>query len=57
MFLESRTPGKASVLIKIRNGAKLPPQNLAGITHMVASAVEGLAPGIRLRSPTCMAIF
>lgn len=44
VFLESRTPGKASVLIKIRNGAKLPPQNLAGITHMVASAVEGLAP-------------
>jgi flagellar M-ring protein FliF len=44
VFLESRTPGKASVLVKIRNGAKLPPQNLAGITHMVASAVEGLAP-------------
>jgi flagellar M-ring protein FliF len=44
VFLESRTPGKASVLVKIRNGAKLPTQNLAGITHMVASAVEGLAP-------------
>ncbi len=44
VFLESKTPGKASVLVKIRNGANLPPQNLAGITHMVASAVEGLAP-------------
>jgi flagellar M-ring protein FliF len=44
VFLESRTPGKASVLLKLRNGAKLPQQNLAGITHMVASAVEGLAP-------------
>lgn len=44
VFLESRTPGKASVLLKLRNGAKLPQQNLQGITHMVASAVEGLTP-------------
>src|SRR3954447_190306 len=44
VFLESRTPGKASVLLKLRNGAKLPQQSLAGITHMVASAVEGLTP-------------
>ena len=44
VFLESRTAGKASVLLKLRSGAKLPAQNLAGITHMVASAVEGLTP-------------
>ncbi len=44
VFLESRTPGKASVLLKIRNGAKLPQQNILGIAHMVASAVEGLTP-------------
>jgi flagellar M-ring protein FliF len=44
VFLESRTPGKASVLLKLRNGAKLPQQNILGISHMVASAVEGLTP-------------
>jgi flagellar M-ring protein FliF len=44
VFLESRTPGKASVLLRLRSGAKLPAQNLAGIAHMVASAVEGLTP-------------
>lgn len=44
VFLESRTPGKASVLLKLRSGAKLSAQNVSGISHMVASAVEGLAP-------------
>ncbi|HYP06096.1 MAG TPA: flagellar basal-body MS-ring/collar protein FliF, partial [Bryobacteraceae bacterium] len=44
VFLESRTPGKASVLLKLRRGAKLPAQNLTGIAHMVASAVDGLTP-------------
>lgn len=45
VFLESRTPGKASVLLKLKNGARLAPQNIAGITHIVASAIEGLTPG------------
>jgi flagellar M-ring protein FliF len=44
VFLESRTPGKASVLLKLRPGAKLTPQNVTGITHMVASAADGLSP-------------
>src|SRR5262245_6822952 len=44
VFLESRTPGKASVLLKLRIGAKLPQQNVIGIAHMVASAVDGLSP-------------
>jgi flagellar M-ring protein FliF len=44
VFLESRTPAKASVLIRLRAGARLEPQNIAAITHLVASAVEGLAP-------------
>ncbi|HYI96070.1 MAG TPA: flagellar basal-body MS-ring/collar protein FliF [Bryobacteraceae bacterium] len=43
VFLESRTTGKASVLLKLRNGAKLSPQQVTGISHMVASAVDGLA--------------
>ncbi len=44
VFLDSRQPGKASVLLKIRVGARLSPQNVAAITNLVASAVEGLAP-------------
>jgi flagellar M-ring protein FliF len=44
VFLESKTPGKASVLLKLRNQTKLSRQNVSGIAHMVASAVEGLAP-------------
>ena len=43
VFLESRTTGKASVLLKLRNGAKLSPQQVTGISHMVASAVDGLS--------------
>src|SRR5579871_1359023 len=44
IFLESRQPAKASVLVKLRAGAKLSPQNVAAICQLTASAVEGLAP-------------
>jgi flagellar M-ring protein FliF len=44
VFLEAQQPAKASVLVKIRPGARLAPQNVVAITHLVASAVEGLAP-------------
>lgn len=44
VFLESREPAKASVLLKVRNGAVLAPANVAAITHLVASAVDGLLP-------------
>ncbi len=44
VFLESRRPAKASVLLKLRPGVKLPGQNVVAITHLVASAVEGLTP-------------
>ena len=44
VFLDSRQPGKASVLLKLRVGARLTPQNVSAITNLVASAVEGLAP-------------
>ncbi len=44
VFLESRQPAKASVMVKLRPGAKLAPANVAAICHLVASAVEGLAP-------------
>ncbi len=44
VFLEARQPAKASVLVKIRPGASLPDSAVPAITHLIASAVEGLAP-------------
>lgn len=44
IFLESRLPAKASVLVKLKPGAKLSPQNVAAICQLTASAVEGLLP-------------
>ena len=44
VFLDSREPAKASVLIDLRAGARLSEQNVLAITNLVASAVEGLSP-------------
>jgi flagellar M-ring protein FliF len=44
VFLEAQQPAKASVLVKVRAGSRLAPQNVTAISHLVASAVEGLAP-------------
>ena len=44
VFLEAQQPAKASVLVKIRPGAHISPQNVQAIDHLVASAVEGLVP-------------
>ena len=44
VFIESRMPAKASVLISLRSGAQLAPANVTAITHLVASAVDGLHP-------------
>jgi flagellar M-ring protein FliF len=44
VFLESREPAKASVMVKIRAGAKISPRNVIAISHLVGSAVEGLSP-------------
>jgi flagellar M-ring protein FliF len=44
VFLESREPAKASVMVKLRQGAKLSPRNVVAIAHLVGSAVEGLSP-------------
>ena len=44
VFLEAQQPAKASVLVRIRPGARLAPQNVLAITHLVGSAVEGLSP-------------
>ena len=44
VFLESQQPAKASVLVRMKPGARLAPQNVVAINHLVASAVEGLSP-------------
>jgi flagellar M-ring protein FliF len=44
VFLDAREPAKASVLVGLRPGAALLPQNVMAITNLVASAVEGLSP-------------
>ncbi len=44
VFLESRQPGKASAILRLRPGSHLLPQNVTALTNLIASAVEGLAP-------------
>jgi flagellar M-ring protein FliF len=44
VFLEARQPAKASVMLQLRPGARLSPQNVQAICHLAASAVDGLAP-------------
>jgi len=44
LFLDSRQPAKASVLVKLRPGAQLAPENVAAICQLAASAVDGLLP-------------
>jgi len=44
VFLESQQPAKASVLVRLKAAARLAPQNVQAINHLVASAVDGLSP-------------
>jgi flagellar M-ring protein FliF len=44
VFLEARQPAKASVVLKLRPGARMEAQNVLAVCNLVASAVEGLAP-------------
>ena len=44
VYLEARQPAKASVVLGLRAGTQLSPQNVAAVCQLVASAVEGLAP-------------
>ena len=44
VFLDQQEPAKASVLVKLRAGAQISPQNVMAVTHLVASAVQGLSP-------------
>lgn len=42
VFVESREPAKGSVILTLKPGASLTPQNVLAIQQLVASAVEGL---------------
>src|SRR5580658_1589254 len=44
VFLDQQEPAKASVVVKLRAGAQISPQNVIAVTNLVASAVEGLTP-------------
>ena len=44
VFEDQRRAAKASVLVKLKPLQKLAPHNVKAITHLVASAVEGLTP-------------
>jgi len=44
VYLETRQPAKASVVLGLRPGAQLSPQNVMAVCNLLASAVEGLAP-------------
>jgi len=44
VFLESRQEAKASVMLQLRRGVSLSAQNGVAICHLVASAVDRLAP-------------
>ncbi len=44
VFLEKEQPAKASVMLKLRPGARVAQQNVLAITNLVAGAVEGLGP-------------
>jgi len=45
VFTEQHLPAKASVVVRLRLGARLSPVNVNAIANLVAGAVEGLAPG------------
>lgn len=44
VFLDQQQPSKASVLIRLRPGARISAQNVLAVSNLVASAVEGLNP-------------
>jgi flagellar M-ring protein FliF len=44
VFLDQQQPAKASVMVKLRPGARISAQNVLAVSNLVASAVEGLNP-------------
>ncbi len=44
VFLDSREPSKATVVLRLKRTARLPESSVIAIANLVASAVDGLAP-------------
>src|SRR3984885_8499944 len=44
VFLDSRQPAKATVVLKLRREARIRPSSVIAIANLVASAVDGLGP-------------
>ena len=44
VFLEEQQPPKATVVVRLKPGVTLKPEQVRAIVHLVASAVEGLKP-------------
>ena len=44
IFQDNRQPTKASVVLKLRTGARLSPASVQSVVFLLSSAVEGLAP-------------
>jgi flagellar M-ring protein FliF len=44
VFLDSRQPAKATVVLKLRNQARIQQSSVTAIANLVASAVDGLSP-------------
>ncbi|MCL5256740.1 MAG: flagellar M-ring protein FliF [Chloroflexi bacterium] len=44
IYTDNQTESTASVVLKLRPGAQLTPEQVKGVSHLVASAVEGLKP-------------
>ena len=44
LFVSQEKPATASVVLHLRPGARLAPGQIAGVVHLVSSAVEGLDP-------------
>ena len=44
LFIEEEKPATASVVLQLKAGGRIEPGQIAGIVHLVSSAVEGLSP-------------
>jgi flagellar M-ring protein FliF len=44
VFIDRQEPAKASVMVKLKPGAQIAPNNVIAVTNLVASAVQGLSP-------------
>lgn len=44
LFLEQQSPSSASVLLKLRSGAQMRPEQIRAVIHLVSRSVQGLQP-------------